>query len=120
MLTFVSCVGTMSTEGENFAKSAVATILAKLDSMSLRIENLEKVTSSIQTEKGTSSVQVEAGEGTSSSTFTPEQVVELLYRRQRVREDRDRIDQLLGNTQPYGQSPKKCSTSRTNPKCSTS
>ena len=97
----------MSTEGEDFAKSALATILAKLDSMNLRIESLERVTSSalveqgtsnvqsekgtpsVQVEKGAPSAQVEAGDGTSSPTFTPEQVAELLHHQQRVREDRN-------------------------------
>ena len=99
----------MSSEGDDFTKSALAIILAKLDSMHLRIESLERVNSSALVEQGTSngqsekrtpSVQVEKGtpsvqvEVSSTPNFTSEQVshvIELLNQ-QRVKEDRERID----------------------------
>ena len=90
----------MANEGQDFIKEALASLLAKMDVMTQRIESLEKGASSTQgdqgtpsvpIEKGTPSVQIEAGEGSSSPTFTPEQVVELLNQ-QRVKEDRERIE----------------------------
>ena len=90
----------MANEGQEFIKEALASLLAKMDVMTQRIESLEKGASSTQgdrgtpsapIEKGTPSVQIETGEGSSSPTFTPEQVVELLNQ-QRVKEDRERIE----------------------------